>query len=82
MKVKTTNFINPEDEEKLTVVFILDDDDNEIERYSFYNEKREMSIEPELKTSLDRLPNLLHMIYNSGVKQENVEFITEDLMVN
>ena len=42
MKVKTTNFISPTNE-KMTVVFILDDDNAEIDRYSFYNEQREIS---------------------------------------
>lgn len=81
MTVKTTNFCSPEGE-KLTVVFILDDDNAELARYSFYNEPREMEINTELKTSIDKLPELLKQIYHSGINRETVEFINEDLLVN
>ena len=81
MTVKTTNFTSPEGE-KLTVVFILGDDNQEIERYSFYNEPRELEINTELKTSIERLPELLQKIYNSGLKHEAIEFNSEDLLVN
>ena len=78
MKVKTTNFISPTNE-KMTVVFILDDDNAEIDRYSFYNEQREISIAPEL---IERLPELLQKIYNSGLNNENIEFITDNISVD
>lgn len=81
MKVKTTNFISPTNE-KMTVVFILDDDNAEIDRYSFYNEQREISIAPELKESIERLPELLQKIYNSGLNNENIEFITDNISVD
>ena len=81
MTVKTTNFISPEGE-RLTVVFILGDDNQEIERYSFYNEPRELEINTELKTSIERLPELLQKVYNSGLKHEKVEFNNEELVVN
>ena len=81
MKVKTTNFISPTNE-KMTVVFILDDENAEIDRYSFYNEQREISIAPELKESIERLPELLQKIYNSGLNNENIEFITDNISVD
>lgn len=81
MKVKTTNFISPTNE-KMTVVFILDNDNAEIDRYSFYNEQREISIAPELKESIERLPELLQKIYNSGLNNENIEFITDNISVD
>lgn len=80
MKVKTTNFISPTNE-KMTVVFILDDNNAEIDRYSFYNEQREISIAPELEESIERIPELLQKIYNSGLNNENVEFITDNIAV-
>ena len=81
MKVKTTNFISPTNE-KMTVVFILDNENAEIDRYSFYNEQREISIAPELKESIERLPELLQKIYNSGLNNENIEFITDNISVD
>ncbi len=81
MKIKTTNFISPTNE-KMTVVFILDDENAEIDRYSFYNEQREISISPELKESIERLPELLQKIYNSGLNNENIEFITDNISVD
>ena len=81
MKVKTTNFISPTND-KMTVVFILDDENAEIDRYSFYNEQREISIAPELKESIERLPELLQKIYNSGLNNENIEFITDNISVD
>lgn len=81
MKVKTTNFISPTNE-KMTVVFILDDENAEIDRYSFYNEQREIIIAPELKESIERLPELLQKIYNSGLNNENIEFITDNISVD
>lgn len=81
MKVKTTNFISPTNE-KMTVVFILDDENAEIDRYSFYNEQREISIATELKESIERLPELLQKIYNSGLNNENIEFITDNISVD
>lgn len=80
MKVKTTNFISPTNE-KMTVVFILDDNNAEVDRYSFYNEQREISIAPELEESIERIPELLQKIYNSGLNNENVEFITDNIAV-
>jgi hypothetical protein len=35
----------------------------------------------ELGKSLDRLPELLMKIYNSGLNQENIEFITDEISV-
>ena len=81
MKVKTTNFISTT-KKKMTVVFILDDENAEIDRYSFYNEQREISIAPELKESIERLPELLQKIYNSGLNNENIEFITDNISVD
>lgn len=80
MKIKVTNFLSSENE-KMTVLFILDDDDAEVDRFSFYNEPRESSMSSELGKSLDRLPELLMKIYNSGLNQENIEFITDEISV-
>lgn len=80
MKVKTTNFLSSENE-KMTVLFILDDNDMEIDRLSFYNKQSELSMSSELGKSLDRLPELLMKIYNSGLNHENIEFITDNISV-
>lgn len=80
MKVKTTNFLSS-DNEKMTVVFILDDNDAEVDRYSFYNKPQESNMSSELSLSLERLPELLQKVYNSGVNQENIEFITDNITV-
>lgn len=81
MKIKTMNFISKSNE-KLTTIFILDNNDNEVERYSFYNEPREIKIYPELEKSIDNISYLLHMVYNSGLKQEKIDFINENLNVD
>jgi hypothetical protein len=80
MKIKITNFLSS-DNEKMTVLFILDDNDAEIDRYSFYNEPRELDMSSELSKSLDRLPELLMKTYNSGLNQEHIEFITDEISV-
>ena len=66
---------------KMTVLFILDDNDMEIDRLSFYNKQSELSMSSELGKSLDRLPELLMKIYNSGLNHENIEFITDNISV-
>lgn len=81
MKIKTTEFVSPENE-KLTVLFILNDANEEVERFSFYNEPRELKIAPELKLSIDGLPDLLERIYNLGLNNEKIEFIKEELVVD
>lgn len=81
MNIKTTKFISPENE-KLTVIFILDDDGSEIERYSFYNEPIKLEIEPELERSIEKLPELLYKIYRSGLNGENINFTSDEMLVN
>lgn len=80
MNIKVSNFVG--NEEQLTTIFILDDNNAEIKRYSFYNTPREMEMEPELRESFNDLPNLLKMIYNSGRKNEQLDFSTETIFVD
>lgn len=80
MKIKTTNFTSSENE-KMTVIFILDDDGLEMDRFTFYNKPDELSISSELKTTIERLPELMRKIYNSGLNKEHIEFITDNISV-
>lgn len=80
MKIKTTNFTSSENE-KMTVIFILDDDGSEMDRFTFYNKPEELSISSELKTTIERLPELMRKIYNSGLNKEYIEFITDNISV-
>ena len=80
MKIKTTHFTS-EANERLTVVFVFDDNDAEVKRYTYYNEPKEIKIQPELEQTQLELSQLLKMIYNSGLNNENVIFEEETLKV-
>lgn len=66
----------------MTVIFILDDDNMEIDRMSFYVEPSKSNISPELESSIRKLPDFLQKMYNSGLNNENIQFITDEISVD
>lgn len=81
MKIKTINFYSQKDKENLTSVFVLDDNDGELEHYTFYNHPSEIKVQPELVSTIKNLPAFLEKIYNAGKSGENIEFSKEEIKV-
>ena len=79
MKIKSVTFKDKEDSEEMLSIFILDDNGEEVEKYTFYNKKEETQIQPLLKTSIQKLPELLETIYRSG--NQNIQFETEEVVI-
>ena len=82
MEIKCTRFKSAKDKEEMTVIFILDDAGHELKRYTFYNKDEDTKIEPELKRTLAELPNLLKLLYNTGLKKESPMFTEEQIFID
>jgi hypothetical protein len=82
MEIKTITFNDSSNNEKMMSVFLLNDDGQEIGRYTFYNKKEEIKIEPEIEKTLETLPNFLKLIYNSGINKEKIIFTQESVDVS
>ena len=81
MTVKTINFVSGNPREKLACVFVLDDNNTELKKMSFYNDDKDVVMEPELAQTIDSLPEFLEYIYNMGKDGVKVDFITSDIEV-
>ena len=81
MTVKTINFVSGNPREKLACVFVLDDNNTELKKMSFYNDDKDVAMEPELAQTIDSLPAFLEYIYNMGEDGVKVDFITSDIEV-
>lgn len=75
MKIKSIHFKDKKDDEEMLVIYILDDNDEEIEHLTFYNKNEFTKIQPELRSSIQRLPELIESIYNSGNQDIDFEVI-------
>lgn len=80
MEIKTINFLG-KDGDKMVAVYLLSDEGEELERFTFYNAPSESKIEPELQSTLNRLPSFLKRLYNSGINNESIEFTETDIDV-
>ena len=66
MEIKTLNFLNGNPREKLTCVFVLDDNNVELDKLTFYDEDKDVVLAPELAQTIDKLPKFLEYVYNMG----------------
>lgn len=81
MEIKTITFNDPDDNEKMLSVFLLDDDGTELNRLTFYNKRNEIELEPEIERSFSELPNFLRLVYNSGRNKDDIKFTKESINV-
>jgi len=81
MKLKTIRFYNNEGE-KMTSLYLLDDENVEIKQYSFYNKKDEIKAQKVLEESLTNLPYLLEEIYEMGKNGIPLEFSEKSIDIS
>ena len=63
-----------QNDEHLMFIIIKDDDNKEISKIPIYVKDEDDQKLPGLKAALTDIENLFKMIYESGKKQENIEF--------
>lgn len=68
-------------EQETMLFLILEDNGEEKLRVPIYLSAEAKELMPNLKTSLHSLPDLLKMIYNSGLNKEPIEFKVEDIQI-
>lgn len=81
MEIKFVTFKSKDNKEEMLSIFVLDDKGNEIDKYTFYNNKQEIDIEPLLKSSIQKLPVFLETIYQTGSSNEQIMFTSEEVIV-
>lgn len=82
MKLKTLKFLNKEENEKMIALFLLNDENIEIEHLSFYNKKEEIKAQKDLNESLENLSSFIKEIYEMGKNGVPLEFSSENIEVN
>ena len=82
MKLKTLKFLNKEENEKMIALFLLNDENIEIEHLSFYNKKEEIKAQKDLSESLENLNTFIKKIYEMGKNGVPLEFSSENIEVN
>lgn len=82
MKLKTLKFLNKEENEKMIALFLLNDENIEIEHLSFYNKKDEIKAQKDLSESLENLSSFIKEIYEMGKNGVPLEFSSENIEVN
>lgn len=69
------------DEESMRFIILADDDGVEIKKFPIYINK-EMTIKlPVLAETYSTLPELFKMVYQSGINNEDIEFIEENVNI-
>lgn len=81
MKLKTLKFYNDEDE-KMTTLFLLDDENREYKHISLYNKKEEIEAQKELEDSMKNITDFIKEIYEMGKNGVELEFSEKDIFVN
>lgn len=82
MKLKTLKFVNKEENEKMVALFLLNDENIEIEHFSFYNKEQEIKAQKDLSDSLDNISSFIKEIYEMGKNGVPLEFSSENISVN
>lgn len=80
MTIKQTNFFNDEGE-KVIRFSVLDNNNQEIDRFLFYNKKGEKQAEQEISETQDRLSELFKKFYLLGKNGVELDFCSEDIYV-
>jgi hypothetical protein len=79
MKVISIKYL--EKDETLLFVHVQDEDGTDLMVLPFYHEKEAVKKDIRLQESIDKLPQLLQMIYNTGKENIEVEFETKEVFV-
>lgn len=67
------------DEEAMRFIILADDDGVEIKKFPIYINKEMTAKLPILSETYSTLPELFKMVYQSGINNEDIEFIEEDV---
>ena len=65
------------DDESMKFIILADDDGVEIEKFPIYINKEMSQKLPVLIDSYKKIPEMFKMIYESGLKEEKIEFFEE-----
>jgi len=79
MKVLSIKYL--ENDESLLFVHIQDEKGEDLMVLPFYHKPSDIVKDARLLNSINQLPQLLQMIYNSGKENQNVEFEYREVFV-
>lgn len=68
-------------EERMLFIILVDDNGLELEKYPIYITKEMKEKLPVLEDTLLKIRDIIQMTYNSGKKDEKIEFITENVNI-
>lgn len=68
-------------EESMKVLILADDDGVEVKKFPIYINKEMTSKLPVLTETYNTLPELFKMVYESGLNDEDIEFIEENVNI-
>ena len=69
------------DEEAMRFIILADDDGVEIKKFPIYINKEMTAKLPILSETYSTLPELFKMVYQSGINNEDIEFIEENVEI-
>ena len=69
------------DEEAMRFIILADNDGVEIKKFPIYINKEMTAKLPVLAETYSTLPELFKMVYQSGINNEDIEFIEEDVEI-
>ena len=69
------------DEEAMRFIILADDDGVEIKKFPIYINKEMTAKLPVLSETYSTLPELFKMVYQSGINNEDIEFIEENVEI-
>ncbi len=70
------------EEERMLFIIIVDDDGSEIAKYPIYLTKEASEKLPVLQETFTKIKDIFELVYNSGKKNEKIEFILENAKIN
>jgi len=79
MKVVSIKYL--ENEESLLFIHVQDETGKDLMILPFYHKPSDILKDSRLQDSIDKLPQLLQMIYNSGKENQNVDFEYKEVNV-
>lgn len=76
-------FKNAEGEkESMLFIILVDDEGTEITKYPIYINEEMTKKLPVLMDTYSSLPNIIEMIYNSGLNGEKIDFLEENVKLD
>lgn len=70
------------DEERMLFIIIVDDDGFEVAKYPIYLTKEAFEKLPVLQETFTKIKDIFELVYNSGKKKEDLEFVLESVNIN